>query len=183
MANELEQWELLVTELDYELTIFTPIRHQLGKVFYEMKIHLHNHGLDKGRGGRWAKALRERKIAESTARDWVVNYQRKENIPLAKCFYPLETSRIRKARKSAKNRQNNTADTAPLANLTRVECADDKDPKNRDSSPEKRLAVECVFVLTLAQKAKFMQGVTKLGPGPSTQIMCEAVIQAAKGKV
>ena len=51
--TERRQWDNLVTELDKELIYDGPVRHELGRILYEMKVHLHEHGLDKGRTGRW----------------------------------------------------------------------------------------------------------------------------------
>jgi hypothetical protein len=65
--TEREQWDGLVTELDAELLLYGPVRYQLGKILYQMKIHLHKHGLDRGardagsrscvsgKRARWAK--------------------------------------------------------------------------------------------------------------------------------
>jgi hypothetical protein len=60
VMTEREQWDGLVTELDTELLLYGPVRYQLGKILYQMKIHLHKHGLDRGRKGRWESILRER---------------------------------------------------------------------------------------------------------------------------
>ena len=182
MANddtpERQQWDNLVTELDAELIVYGPVRHQLGKILYKIKVHLHAHGLDKGRHGRWESILRERHIEKSTAREWVVKYQQAEGIAPARCFFPQEMTRIKKTRNSHKYGEKNRAVPAPLAALARIECADDKDPSNRDKNG--RMAVECIFVLTLGEKLEFMESVKKLRPLRATQIMCASVIKAAK---
>jgi hypothetical protein len=180
---ERQQWDDLVTELDAELIVYGPVRHQLGKILYKIKVHLHAHGLDKGRKGRWEAILRERDIAEkSTARDWVVAYQQAEAIPPDKCFFPKEMLRTKKTRNSHKHRQNNSAETALLdkARLqeehhARIVYADDRNPKNLDKNG--RLAVECIFILTEEEKLNFEVAVKKLGPGPATRLMYEAVVK------
>lgn len=87
---------------------------------------------------------------------------------------------LKKIQDSHKHSKRNTANSASLAKLARVECADDKDPDNRDKNS--RLAVECIFVLTLGEKLDFMKAVEKLGPLRSTQVMFEAVIKEAREK-
>jgi hypothetical protein len=86
--TERQQWDNLVTELDKELIVYGPVRHELGRILYNIKVRLRKHGLDKGRRGRWESILAERRIEKSTARDWVVKYQQAEGIPLDKCFFP-----------------------------------------------------------------------------------------------
>lgn len=178
--TERQIWDDLVTELDYELLVHARVRQALGRILYNIKVHLRDHGLDKVRTGRWEALLRERKIEKSTARDWIVEYEIKECIPPHKCFFPNEVARVvKKKEKSHKNRQNNSAGTALLdqAEHAKIECADDRDPDNRDKNG--RLAVECVFILTAAEKLEFMKAVGKLGTGVATRIMFEAVVKAA----
>ena len=155
-------------------------RHRLGKILYEMKVHLRKHGLDKRRTGRWESILRERKIEKSTARDWVVKYQQAEGIPLEKCFFRPEMQRVKKTRNSHKYRENNRAVPALLDARARIEAADDKDTDNRDKNG--RLAVECIFVLTLGEKLAFMEGVRRLGPQRATQVMYQAVLSETSGE-
>ena len=134
MANddtpERQQWDNLVTELDTELVVFGAAGHQLGRILYKIKLHLQAHGLDKARTGRWATILRERQIAESTAKDWVVKYQQAEGIAPDKCFFKSEMTRVKKTRNSHKYSEKNTAVSAALEQ-TRIACADDRDPDNR----------------------------------------------------
>lgn len=178
-TSERQQWDDLVTELDAEIIEYGKIRNQLGKILYKMKAHLHAHGLDKGSHGRWTTILRERRIPESTAKDWVVRYQLTEGVAPQKCFFPQEMTRVKKTRNSHKYGQKNTADSAALAaTRARIECAADKDPKHGDKND--RMAVECIFVLTAGEKLEFMESVKKLGPLRATQIMCTSVIKAGK---
>src|SRR6266702_4781435 len=107
--TERQQWDALVTELDKELIIYGPVRHELGRILYKIKFYLQKHGLDKGRNGRWEAILRERHIEKSTARDWVVKYQQAESIPLDKCFFPAETKRVKMTRNSQKYGENKGA--------------------------------------------------------------------------
>ena len=190
MANdgtpERQQWDNLVTELDAELIVYGPVRHQLGKILYKIKVHLHAHGLDKGRHGRWTTILREREIAESTAKDWVVKYQQAEGIAPKKCFFPQEMTRVKKTRNSHKYGQNNTAVSAALASDARIEFADDKiepkNPKKRKRDKNGRLVCECFFVVTAAEKLDLVAAIAKLSEARATQIMCASVIDAAKDK-
>src|SRR6266571_8354906 len=158
-TTERQQWDSLVTELDKELIIYGPVRHELGRILYNIKVHLKAHGQDKGRRGRWWSILAERQIEKSTARDWVVKYQKAEGIPLDKCFFPAETRRLKNTRKSHKYRQNNSAGTALIESDARIDFAPDE---KRDASPQGRVAVECVFVLTYQEKMKFIAAVEKL---------------------
>jgi hypothetical protein len=45
-----------------------------------------------------------------------------------------------------------------------------------DKSPEHRLAVECIFILTMQEKLLFMEAVDKMGPLRATQRMFKAVV-------
>jgi len=175
--TEHQRWDQLVTEFDEEWLIFGQSRHVLGGILYRMKVHLRNHGLDKVRTGRWEPFLRERGIEKSTARDWVVKYQQAEGIPLDKCFFQSETKRLQKTRKSHKYRENNSAGTALLESDARIDVApDDK----RDESPQGRLAVECIFVLTFEEKLRFVDAVKRLGPLRATQLIYRAVVNEEK---
>ena len=54
--------------------------------------------------------------------------------------------------------------------------ADDEDA---DKSVDRRIGVECVFVLTMAEKHKFMDAVRVIGPIQATKEMYKAVVAAA----
>jgi hypothetical protein len=177
--TEREQWDSLVTELDAELLLYGPVRHQLGKILYEMKVHLHKNGLDRGRKGRWELILRERQIEKSTARDWVVKYQQAEGIPLENCFFRREVQRVKKTRNSHKYGKNNRA--VPALFDPRVVAASEVDSKKADESEDKRTAVECVFVLTYGERLTFMKSVRKLGELRATQAMYKAVVTEGNG--
>src|SRR5258708_7116708 len=114
MDAERQQWDKLVNELATEMKMMKLIRHQAGRILYDMKVHLQEHGLDKGRGGRWETVLRELEIEKSTARDWVVKYQFAENLPPDKCFFLPEVRRVRRTRYSHKYGENKGAVPAPL---------------------------------------------------------------------
>jgi hypothetical protein len=180
--TERQQWDELVAELDLELITYKPVRYQMGKILYKMKVHLKKHGLDKGRKGRWQSILRERELAETTAKEWVVKYQKAEGIPLAKCFYPEEMKRAKRTRNLHKYGQKKTAVSVALAEkCARVEAAEDNNPDYVDNSDSKRGAVECIFVLTQAEKFAFMEAVKQLSELRATQVMYQAVIAAANG--
>lgn len=119
--TERQAWDSLVAEFDAEYLIYEPIGQRMGKTLYKMKVHLRKHGLDKGRNGRWASLLRERRIEESTARDWVVKYQKADGIPPDKWFYPSEMKRTKTTRKTHKYGKKNAAVPASLAKVVALE--------------------------------------------------------------
>jgi len=53
----------------------------------------------------------------------------------------------------------------------------DPAPDDRqDGSPQHRIAVECIFILTLREKLAFMRAVDKIGPLRATQLMYKALV-------
>jgi hypothetical protein len=176
--TERQEWDALVTAFDAEYLIYKPVGQRMGKILYQMKVHLRKHRLDKGRRGRWKAFLDERHIPESTAKDWVVNYQKAEAIRLERCFFPSETKRTKVTRKTHNYGKKNTAVSAALA---KVAAADEVDPKKADDSDDHRTAVECVFVLTQAERWQFMEAVRKLGELGATQVMYRAIVVEAFG--
>lgn len=180
--TERQQWDNLVAELDLELNFNRESRYKLGRILYNIKLHLKKHGLDQVRTGRWEHILRERKIAKPTARDWVVKYQQAENIPLDKCFFPKETVRVKKTRNTHKYGKNNRAVPVLIGRKAKVVAASEVDSKKADKSDDKRTAVECVFVLTYGERLAFMDAVRSLSELRATQVMYRAVVAAAKGK-
>ncbi len=179
--QELQNWQRLINELAVEMDLMTPLRHRAGRILYEMKVHLQEHGLDKGRNGRWEAALRQLKIEKSTARDWVVNYQIAEDIKPDECFFLNTQRRTRKTRYSHKYGKNKGAVPAPFRPVAENEQAsiDPAPDDKKDDSTDQRLPVECVFVLTYQEKLNFMEAVAKLGTFNSTMAMYRAVIRAA----
>lgn len=160
--TEQQQWDNLVAELDYELLLFGPIRHEMGRIFYQMKVHLKKHGLDKGRAGRWKSMLAERGIAVSTANDWVRQYEEKAGIPASERFFTPP--------KSPKDRKKKSADSALLPESdTSIQPSEEPDKEGRE-------AVEAVFVLTYAEKLAFINAVKKIGSTRATQLMYRAVV-------
>jgi hypothetical protein len=186
MATERETWNELVAEFDMARLPLPALRLELGRTLYNIKLYLHKHHLDKGRDGRWKPLLDDRKMKETTAKDWVVLYQKENGIPLKKCFYPSEMTRVKKPRKSHKNGQKNTAVSAALASDARIEFADDKiepkNPKKRKRDKNGRLVCECFFVVTAAEKLDLVAAIAKLSEARATQLMCASVIDAAKDK-
>ena len=178
--NERQLWDVLVVEFDFEYDNHRRIRHELGRTLYNIKVHLQKHGLDKERTGRWSTLLKDRKIPESTAKGWVVEYQIKEGLPEDKCFFPNETKRITKAKISQQNRKKNPAEVVVLPDEVEskaaVEFADDRDEDNRDKNG--RMVVECKFVLTYEEKLAFLEAMNQLTPLRATQLMYEAVVRA-----
>jgi hypothetical protein len=176
--TERQEWDNLVAEFDTEWIQYQPLGQRMGKILHRMKVHLRKHGLDRGRNGRWAKLLRERRIEESTARDWVVKYQQAEGISLDKCFFPKEMVRVKKTRKTHKYGKNNSAVPVVLRQA-KVVAASEVDPDKADGSDEHRTAVECVFVLTYNERLVFMKAVRKLGNLGATQVIYRAVVEEA----
>ncbi len=183
--TERQLWDELVTVFDFEFLNLGRVRHELGRTLYNIKVHLKKYGLDKERTGRWSTLLREREIAESTAKGWVVEYQIKECIREDKCFFPNETKRITKKKISHKNREKNPAESVVLPEEVEseaaVEFADDQDEGNRDKNG--RMVVECRFVLTYQEKLQFLDAMNQLTPLRATQLMYEAVVRAVKSEV
>ncbi len=175
--TERQVWDNLVAEFDVEYLLYEPIGQRMGKVLYKIKIHLEKHGLDRGRNGRWATFLRERRIPESTARDWVSKYEEGERLKPEERFYAAP----RKTRKTHKDGQKNRAVPAAFRKAKVVSAAE-KDPEKADKNAEvQRSAVECVFVLTEVERMTFMGAVRKLGELRSTEAMYRAVVDEAKG--
>jgi len=165
-TTELQQWDNLVSSLDLEMLCYGPIRRQMGRILYEMKVHLKKHGLDTGRGGRWKPLLDARKIAVSTANDWVRQYEEEAGIPVPERFFAPA-----KARKDKKK----SADSVLLPDSdAEIVPSDEPDKQGRE-------AVEAIFVLTAPEKLAFISAVKELGPARATQLMYSAVVGAAKG--
>lgn len=177
--TEREIWDDLVAEFDFEFLNYGRIIHNQGRILYEMKAHLKRNGLDKPRTGRWHNFLKEREIAESTAKGWVVEYQIKASIPPDKYFFPSETKRQAKIKIAQQNRKNNTAESAGngIPDKVKIMFADDRDEENRDKN--NRLVVECFFVITLQEKLELMEAIRKVGTLRATQLMVEGVLKGA----
>src|ERR1035441_4449298 len=79
--------------------------------------------------------------------------------------------------KSLNNKDKKSAASALLPANASIIPADAGHKKNVDRKG--RLAVECVFVLTLREKRLFMKSVKRLGPSLATQLMYQAVVSAA----
>lgn len=169
--QEQQHWEQLVSELDCELLRFGAVRLEMGRILYQMKVHLKGHGLDAGRSGRWKPMLAKRKIAVSTANDWVRKYEESANFPAPQRFFAPPTTRKTPAQKKS-------TVSALFTHQPSITPADLNDPKKKKIDSNGRLAVECVFVLTLPEKTAFMESVKRLGPSRATQIIYEAVVAA-----
>lgn len=180
--NELKKWEALVKELAVEMKLEEPIWYNTGRILYNMKLHLQEYGLDvKGRGGRWKADVLDRfKMSESTARERVVAYQIKENIKPEKCFFLPTLRTMRRKRFSHNYGENNSAVSAPL--VTESDARIDAAPEDKaDGTPDKRQAIECIFVLTYQERLQFMAAVAKLGELRATMAMYSAVVREANG--
>jgi hypothetical protein len=168
-----QRWADLVAQFDRGWPIHSESRLVSGQILYEMKRWLKQWGLNKGRRGRWDAFLRDRKVPLSTANDYVRLWQEHNDMPPEDCVL---------ARKKAQQKwENNSAGSAGLTTsgrtlIAKIEAADDE---AADKSGDRRIGVECVFVLTMAEKILFMDAVKALTPLRATQEMYKAVIAAA----
>jgi hypothetical protein len=168
-----EQWRQLVNALDAELAVLKPSRYRTGRILYKIKVFLKKQGWDKGRRGRWKPLLEERfGRPVSTANDLVRDYEEMENLPASKRFFAP-----RKPPKSQQNRKKNSAVSVPLSDAKIAPAPDKEVDKNKK---EPRIAVECDFVLTMAEKSTLMKAVNKVGATRATQLMYRAVVRDAK---
>jgi hypothetical protein len=167
-----EQWRQLVNALDAELAVLKPSRYRTGRILYKIKVFLKKQGWDKGRRGRWKPLLEERfGRPVSTANDLVRDYEEMENLPASKRFFAP-----RKPPKSQQNRKKNSAVSVLLSGAKIAPAPDEE----ADKSPEHRIAVECDFVLTMAEKSTLVKAVNKVGATRATQLMYQAVVRDAK---
>jgi hypothetical protein len=168
----------LVAQLDREWPSNRESRLQMGRILYRIKGWLQRWGKNKGSKGQWQSILDNRKppIPLSTANDHIRLWQENQDIPPEDCV-------LARVRIPQQNRQNNPPDSAGLATspsdpVAKIKAAKDKDA---DESEDRRIGVECVFVLTMAEKIAFMEAVEILKPLRATQEMYKAVVAAANG--
>jgi hypothetical protein len=174
LATADQIWSDLEARLDQEWPLHQESRLQTGNVLYEMKRWLKQWGHNKGRKGWWMSVLRKHKIPVSTANDYVRLWQEHKDIPPEDCV-------LARLRIPQQNGQNNLPESGKFgpsygAVSAKIEAADDEDA---DKSVDRRIGVECVFVLTMAEKHKFMDAVRALGDLRATQEIYKAVIAAA----
>lgn len=181
-----QTWASLEAELDREMKILRPSRLRVGQILYEMKLWLKKYGLNQGRKGRWKSVCDRHKFDRKTAENWIRLYQEEAGVPPHKWV-------VAPAKKSQRNSKNNTVKATGLGSaaddettlesqdnpVARVTAAADNDADKK--GPDGRLAVGCIFVLTLAEKHKFMDSIRQLGELRSTQLMYSAVTSAARG--
>jgi hypothetical protein len=172
LAVAKQQWAELEAQLDQEMLILDPSRLQAGRILYHMKRWLKQWNLLKGRHGRWEATCTKHGIDRKTAENWIVRYQERADIPIAD--WVVQPAKP-KGKKSQQAWEKNPVRVTGLS-VPSVEPAKDED---HDSSTERRLAVECIFVLTMEEKHKFMDAVNALGPLAATQEIYKAVIAAA----
>jgi hypothetical protein len=165
-----QKWAYLDAELDREMEVLKPSRLRVGHILYEMKLWLQKYGLNRGRRGRWKSVLERHKFDRKTAENWIRLHQEQAGVPPQKWV-------VAPAKKSQQNSKKNTVKTTVLQCEASITAADEEE---KDRSLEGRLPVECVFVLTFAEKQKFMDCVKQLGPLRATQVMYSAVVTATK---
>jgi hypothetical protein len=168
----------LVAQLDREWPSNYESRLQMGRILYQIKFWLKKWGKNKGQKGKWQSILDARKppIPLSTANDYVRLWQETQDIPPEDCV-------LARVRIPQQNGEKNPAESAGLATspsdaVAKIKAADDDDA---DKSKDKRIGVECIFVLTMAEKIAFMKAVGILKPLRATQEMYKAVVAAANG--
>jgi hypothetical protein len=174
LADADQRWAELEAQLDQEWPIHQESRLQTARILYEMKRWLKQWGLNKGRKGRWMSVLRKHRIPISTANDYVRLWQEHKDTPPENCV-------LARVPISQQDCENNLPESGRFATSSgtasaRIEAADDEDA---DKSVDRRIGVECVFVLTMAEKHKFMDAVKALGPLQATKEMYKAVVAAA----
>jgi hypothetical protein len=170
-ANQV--WDKLEADLDQEMLILDPSRLRAGRILYYMKRWLKQWNLLKGRHGRWDATCTKHRINRKTAENWIVRYQERARIPAHE--WVVQPPAQPKGKKSQLDWKKNTVKATGLVEPS-ITPADDED---HDSSRERRLAIECIFVLTMAEKHTFMDAVKALGELRATQEMYKAVIAAA----
>ncbi len=173
LAAAKQQWAELEVQLDQEMQILGPSRLQAGRILFHMKKWLKDWNLLKGRRGRWEATCTKHGIDRKTAENWICKYQEYAGIPAGE--WVVQPPAKPKGKKSRQDWEKNTVKATGLAEPS-INPADDEDC---DSSREKRLAIECIFVLTMEEKHRFMDAVNALGPLVATQEIYKAVIAAA----
>lgn len=170
-----QQWAELEAALDREMLILAPSRIEAGRILYEMKRLLKRFGLNKGRRGRWQAVCDKHKIDRKSGENWIRLYQDYADIPADRMV-------VAPVKKPQQNGQKNTVEHTALLQVDGCKPdVDTADEENADKSPEGRMAVECVFCLTLDQKRLFMNAVQKLGPLRATQLMYQSVVSEGAG--
>lgn len=172
-----QRWAQLEEELKQEMMILGPSRLQAGRILYDMKRLLKKWGFLTGRRGRWKAVCDRYEIDRRSAENWIWQWQKYNDIPENEWVVHHKNSRKSDAdtENPQKDCENNTV---KVTGLTRADiiAPDDDD---HDKSNEKRSAIECIFVLTMAEKNAFMDAVRALTPLRATQEMYKAVINAA----
>lgn len=166
------QWVELEAQLDQEMQILGPHREEAGRILYQMKRWLQRWGLNRqGRGGRWQKICDKHEIDRKTAENWIRLYQSKAGIPASERVVAPGPP----PRKSQQDREKNPVNVTGNEDSCEAEI-EVADNENADCSREHRIAVECVFCLTMAEKIKFMKAVDDMGSIRATQLMYMAVV-------
>jgi hypothetical protein len=172
IAAAKQQWAELVAQLDQEMQTLGPSRLQAGRILFHMKKWLKDWNLLKGRHGQWDATCTKHGIDRKTAENWICKYQEYAGIPAEEWLVQPAKP---KGKKSQQDWEKNTVKATGLEEPS-VTPADDED---HDSSRERRLAIECIFVLTMSEKHSFMDAVKAIGELRATQEMYKAVIAAA----
>lgn len=176
-SKQEQEWDVLVARLAKEMKVFEPSRREVGHILYDMKVWLIKHGLNKGRSGKWQAVInRHFHKDRKTAENYIRIYQAEAGLSPAKYVVaPLKKSQQNRQKNPVKNTGLREEDD-PDAGASIVVADEDKKDKSEDAGGPGRMAVECIFVLTLEEKRNFMAAVKRLGSLRSTQIMYKAVM-------
>lgn len=172
-----QRWAKLEEELNQEMMILGQSRLQAGRILYEMKRLLKQWGFLNGRRGRWKAVCDRHEIDRRSAENWIWKWQQYNDIPEDEWVVHHKNSRNSDTDTeiTQEDCENNTVKVTGLARADIIAPNDD----DHDKSNEKRSAIECIFVLTMAEKIAFMDAVKALSPLRATQEMYKAVINAA----
>lgn len=168
------EWTQLEAALEHEMETLGPSRLEVGGILYKMKLWLNKWGMSKGRKGRWTPLLRKHKIAPSTAYEWVCLYQEEAEIPRDQWVFIPE-----KSHKYSKKNPPETNGLTPVScavQACKAEIETETTEDMRDNSEPPRMAVECIFCLTVEERRRFMEAVARLGSVEATQRMYRALV-------
>lgn len=170
-----QQLAELEAQLAGEMTILGPSELEVGRILYVIKRCLIQWGWNKGKNGRWAPLVSKHGMDRKTAENRIRKYQTYASIPPRECVIQPASPKQPRVQETQQYRENNPVRLTGL-HQPGIKPADDEDC---DRSPEQRIGVECVFVLTMKEKREFMKAVQALGPLLATQVIYKAVLGAA----
>ena len=176
------QWDELLPQLDEEMKIQGASELECGHLLYDVKRWIKQWGYGKGRKGRWKFICDRYGKDRHTLENWIWEWQKYADIPVEDWVVDHSKSDQSKTAKQQGESENSQQDCEKnTVEITGIEkpkvtfAADD----DHDKSHERRSAVECIFVLTMAEKIAFMEAMEALTPLKATQTMYKAVLREA----